>query len=413
MGDSVTDFLSAALYFIIALSILIAVHEFGHFWVARRCGVKTLRFSIGFGKPLWRRIGKDGTEYVVARIPLGGYVKMLDEREGEVAEEELGRAFNRKPLLQRTAIVLAGPVFNFLFAILAYWGSLVIGIEDFKPIVGSVLPESVAEQSGLQAGDKILAVDGEAVAIYRVLYEHLIDAVITEQTIELTVRRDGSEITVPMDFSGIDSDLNTGTIRQLIGIKEPIPDKAIIGGLVPGKPAEQVGLQPDDRIVAIDGQPMEYWRDFADYIGKHPGEPLSIEVLRGEQHLQYQVIPESVQTEQGVIGRIGAQNKPQPELYRDYIAEHQYPPLQAWGVAAEKCKADTLRTLRLLGAMLTARASLDNLSGAITIARYAKHSALMGWSEFLAFLGLISLSLGVINLLPIPLLDGGHLAYTS
>jgi regulator of sigma E protease len=408
------DFLTSVLAFVVALSVLIAVHEFGHFWVARSLGVKVLRYSIGFGRRLWSwRSGPDQTEYVIAALPLGGYVKMLDEREGEVAPEEAHRAFNRQPLAKRFAIVSAGPIFNLLFAVLAYWVMFVHGVPGFKPIVGQVTPGTPAARAGLHPGQEILAVDGAATPTWGAVFDALLPRALRGETTSLEVRgKAGGEQKLKVDLSSLGAELKTGELASRVGVepyRPPIPP--VIDEVVDGSAAQQAGLKPGDRVVAVDGQPIERWEELVDAVRKHPGRSLALKVERSGRTLRISVTPKRVETAQGAVGRLGAAVKVDPSLIDALRAEQQYGPLRAVGEAFAKTWDMSTLTLQMLGEMVIGRASMENISGPITIAVYAKASALAGLSQFMAFLGVVSLSLGVLNLLPIPILDGGHLMF--
>lgn len=400
--------------FLVTLGILITVHEFGHYWVARRMGVKVLRFSIGFGKPLWmRRAGPDNTEYVIAAVPLGGYVKMLDEQEGEVPEHEIHRAFNRQHVARRFAIVCAGPVFNFLFAILAYWAIFVVGVEGLKPIVGEVREGSIAQAAGLMAGDQIVAVGGQATPTREVLGFVLLDKVLEREPISMTVRdQAGSPQRRNLTLESLPTKLESNDIFADLGIRPlypPVP--AVIGELVSGAPAAQAGLQKSDRILAVDGQDIKDWADWVRYLQARPGHAVTLDIERADKPLRLALQLGSKQNAAGLaVGYAGA-GAELPEIPPELRAEVRYTPGAALGQAFVKSWQVTSLSLRMLGKMVLGEASLKNLSGPISIAEYAGYSASDGWVTFLSFLAIVSISLGIVNLLPIPLLDGGHLMY--
>ncbi len=409
-----TSFLFTVASFLVALGVLITVHEFGHFWVARRLGVKVLRFSIGFGKPLWKRTGRiDGTEYVIAALPLGGYVKMLDEREEPVAKTELHRAFNRKSLPVRSAIVAAGPIANFLFALFAYWLVFVSGETGLRPLVGKVAESSVAAAAGFRPGDELMTVGGRATptweaAVYAFLAESLDD-----EDLAVRVRSAGEPerlLQLPAErMPGLAED---GRILETIGLSPLRPRVApVIGELLPGEPAQQAGLLPGDEILSADGVPLEDWSAWVEYVQARPGTPIRIELLRGGASLTLIITPARILTDDGAIGRIGASVQVDPELYASYRTEIRYGPVRALGAAAQRSWDLSVLMLRMLGRMLIGEVSVKNLSGPITIADSAGKSASYGWVHFLKFLAVVSLSLGVLNLLPIPVLDGGHLLF--
>lgn len=407
------DILVYAAAFVVALGILIVVHEFGHFWVARRCGVKVLRFSIGFGKPLWRRhVGADRTELVVAAVPLGGYVKMLDETEGQVAPAELPRAFNRQPVWKRTAIVAAGPAFNFLFAILAYWAVYMVGIEGIRPLVGRVAPGSVAEQAGFRAGDEILAIDGSAVQSWGQRRLHLFQRALDRGVVTVEVRdAEGSVRTRRLDLSGLPASAVDATLLERgIGLYGYLPQVLpVIGGLEEG-PAKAAGMEVGDRIVRIEGKPINGWEDVVALISARAGKPTDVTVERNGERLTLHITPMPVRQGDATIGRINI--RPQiAEIPPELRVRVRLGPLQAFGEASANTWAMTALTLEMLYRMVTLEVSSKNISGPITIAQYAGQTAMIGAVQFIMFLAVISISLAVLNLLPIPVLDGGHLLY--
>lgn len=409
-----SQFLISLLAFIVALGILVTVHEFGHFWVARRLGVKVLRFSIGFGKPLWRYRRKgDPTEYVLAALPLGGYVKMLDEREGEVEPEERHLAFNNKSVWSRIAIVSAGPLFNILLAVVVYTAVFCIGITGIKPVVGSVVESSFVEQAGFQAGDEITAVESQTVRTWQEVRLAVLDTIIDGDDIDIGVMTRGGDTrirTIRLNEKRILKD--QGDIIQMLGFQlwepriEPVIAEVIAGGA-----AEKAGLLAGDKILAVDGEKVESWRQWAQYVRQRPERSIELQVLRENRTIELTVVPESKPSEEGAIGMVGAAVNVPGDLYREHRVMVRYNPVVATGKGLQKTWDMTLLTFRMIGELITGGASVRNISGPITIAEYAGKTASIGLSYFLDLLAIISVSLAVLNILPIPLLDGGHLLY--
>jgi regulator of sigma E protease len=409
-----STFLTSTLALIVTLGLLIAFHEFGHFWTARRLGVKVLRYSIGFGKPLWlRRYGPDQTEYVIAIFPLGGYVKMLDEREAEVVPEEQHRAFNRQPVWSRFAIVAAGPLFNFLFAIFAFWLMYLIGVVGVKPLIGEVKPDSVAAMAGFQSGDEILAINGELTPTWSVARITLLDYALDADTLTIQVRgKSGEAHDLQLPIADISAEVKQKNLIDYIGIlplRQVLP--AVVGELESDGPAARAGLQAGDRILHANGEPITDWMAFVEFVRGHPGQQIQLEIDRSGSIREITVTTATRQTDGGEIGRIGAAPAPAGPPPVELMARVEYPFFEALGVATVKTWQMSALTLRMIGKMIVGEVSLDNLSGPITIATYAGYTASVGIAAFLYFLAIISISLGVLNLLPVPLLDGGHLMY--
>lgn len=406
--------LLTVLAFIVLLGVLITVHEFGHFWVARRLGVKVLRFSVGFGKPFWRRLGRDGVEYVVTVLPLGGYVKMLDEREGNVAPAELPRAFNRQPIPARMAIVLAGPFSNLLFAALVYALMFMHGVPDLKPVLDAPKPGSLAAAGGFEKGDLIVAIAGKPTAGLSAVQLELVDRAMAGAAIEVEVRdaEDQTRIRV-LAVGEDDSWEETAMAFTQLGLRWWQPTlPAVIGQLTRGGAAERAGLQPGDRVVWAAEQAIADWEQWRTVIQRHPGQPFSVRIVRDGVEHTLQVTPEVQQARTGErIGLIGAIAEVPDDLAEDLRVVVRYGPLAALGAGVGKVWDMSLLTLRMLGRMLIGKASLENISGPLTIAQFAGQAASAGLLTFLSLLALISVSLGVLNLLPIPILDGGHLLY--
>ncbi|MFZ0254803.1 MAG: RIP metalloprotease RseP [Gammaproteobacteria bacterium] len=409
------EFVHTLFAFVIAIGVLVTIHEFGHFLVARKLGVKVLRFSIGFGPPLWiKRAGADQTEYVIASVPLGGYVKMLDEREGDVAAAEQHRAFNRKPLGVRTAVVLAGPLFNFLFAVIAYWAMFLIGVTGLKPLIGEVAPGSLAAQAGIQVDQEIVAVDGRGIRTWETAVQSLMRGAMDQRVVEITLRdAEGRLTSATLDLRDIAlDDLTKGHFFETLGLQPRRPKLApIIGRVQANGPAAQAGLQVGDRIVTVGGEPVQNWQTWVEIVRSHPGEALDVEIKRGDTLMALAITPETVTSEEGAIGRIGVEVVRSESSSPEYAVTERYGAAAAFGRAWVKTYDVSALTLRMLWKMVRLEISVENLSGPISIAQYAGTSAKIGISEFLQFLAIVSVSLGILNLLPIPVLDGGHLMY--
>lgn len=400
--------------FIAALGILITVHEFGHFWVARRLGIKVLRFSIGFGRPLWRReIGRDKMEFVIAWIPLGGYVKMLDENEGEVAPVDRARAFNRQKLWKRSLVVLAGPAFNFLFAILVYWILFMSGVAGIKPVVGHVVPDSIAARAGFKAGETLVSIDRMPVQSWNQHRLYFFRRALEREPVHV-VSRDAQGVTQDRMIDLRDFPLakvNATLLEQGIGLFGYIPPTLpAVGAVEKGKAGERAGLRPGDRLLAVDGVAIRHWPEFVERIKTSPDKPLRLTIERDSQTINLAVTPEATKIDGKMIGRlhIGPKYAQIPEEMRTRV---QHGPIGAMEASVGQTWGMSWLTLEMLYRMLRLEVSVKNLSGPITIAQYAGESARLGPEAFVLFLAIISISLGVLNLLPIPVLDGGHLLY--
>ena len=402
--------------FVVALGVLIVFHEFGHYLIARLFGVKVLRFSIGFGRSLWRvRSGRDGTEWVIAALPLGGYVKMLDEHEGPVAPEEVHRAFNRQSVWRRIAIVAAGPVANFFLAIVFYWALFVGGVPEAKPVVGTPDPGTVAEASGLVRGETILKINDEPMASWQQVRWRLLQLAVEKQPARLEVIDPEQRLNWrTLDLSSFDLEGFDSDPLARLGLRLKRPDVApVIEKVVPRSVAEVGGLHAGDRVFSIDGVPIRVWEDLVNAVRARPGEIVRLGIVRGEEKIEIRLRPEAVQQKNGTrFGRIGVE-APQtgPEAMKDLITTVRYAPVAALGMALERTWEMSVFSLKMLGKMVVGQVSWKNLSGPVTIADYAGQSAQLGIGAYIAFLALISISLGVLNLLPIPILDGGHLLY--
>ena len=408
------NILSSVFYFLVAIGVLITIHEYGHYWAARKLGVKVLRFSIGFGKPLWMwRRGPDQTEYVVAALPIGGYVRMLDEREGEVAEHEQYRAFNRQSLAKRFAIVFAGPFSNFLLAIIAYWIVFMAGVTVVKPVVGEVTPHSVAAQSGLKSGDVIKSVDDIKTVDWQGVVLALLDGALAKSKANITVKdAEGMEHHRILDLHTANENMNQGDFLKSLGVQPYRPVlKAVIGIIEPGEPAAQAGLKVGDRILKCDDTKISDWGAWVDYVRARPNKTILMEVDRGGEHLTLNVKPRLKKDKDGEHGFVGAGVSVPKDINKGMLSKVRYSPPMALGKAVSKTWEMSTLTLRMLWGMVTGQVSVSNISGPISIAKYAGYTAHAGFLAFLTFLAIVSLSLGVLNLLPIPVLDGGHLFY--
>ena len=398
------------LSFVVAISILIAIHEYGHYIVGRWSGMKILRFSIGFGTPIWsRRAGKDNTEYCLASIPLGGYVRFLDSREGPVDPADEGRAFNQRPIPARIATLLAGPAFNFLFAIVAYWVLFMPGAMVMKPAIGEVVPDSYAEQAGLQYGDKIVAVGDIQTNDWESTLVAILEAMVSSGEIPLVLEDERGGLRRALLNVGDDATRLTepGALFDGLGfdIWQPL---SRVGQLTPGGAADLAGIRVGDEIISIDGEPVLYWSQLLTVVRSKPGETVDVEYTRDGYSLAANLTlgeEGSGDERRGLIG-IGL-----ADTAADYYYRRTYSPVESLSAAVDKTWTSTLFTMRMLGRMVTGDVSIKNISGPINIAQFAGESAERGPSYFLGFLAIISISLGVLNLLPIPVLDGGQIVY--
>lgn len=406
-------FLQMVFYTLIVLGVLVTFHEFGHFWVARRCGIKVTRFSIGFGTPLFRWRDRHDTEFVIALLPLGGYVKMVDEREGNVSEEDLPFAFNRKTVGQRMATVAAGPVANFILAILLYWVVYMLGVQGVAPIIGEVTPGSIAEAAGLEAGQEILAVDGEPTPTWQTLGERLVHRIGDDGEIQFTV-------------SYADSNLQYDSSASLVGwvvdakVPDPIGSMGIelyrpkvlplTDAVTPDSPADKAGFVSGDLVISADGIDMPDWYAWVEHVRARPDQTIAVLVEREGQIRELHVTPRRVEQGGEVFGQVGV-SVVTPEWSEDFFRETRYGPVGAFKKALSQTGSTTQMIFNSIGKMLTGALSVEHLSGPITIAKVASTSADYGLVPFLQFMALLSVSLGVLNLLPVPVLDGGHLLY--
>ena len=406
--------LTTVIAFIIALGSLILIHELGHYLVARALGVKVLRFSIGFGRPLFRReLGADRTEWVVAAFPLGGYVKMVDEREGPVAPADLPRAFNRQSVGRRIAIVVAGPIANFLLAIGLYWVLFVSGMPGLRPIIDAPPSGSPAQLAGFKAGETLTRIGAEPVTTWQDARWALLQHAVNRAQVRVEgVDAKGYIETRNLDLSAVTAEDLDGDFLRAIGLQRlnpPIPP--VLGQVVAGGAAERAGLRPGDRIVSVDGVEASQWQDVVAAVRARPAQRLEFVIDRAGKQTNVSVAPDAVNEGTRSIGRIGAAPRTDAEALRAAMTEVRYGVGESLVRAVAKTWETSLFSLRMLGKMLLGQISLKNLSGPITIADYAGQSAQVGWIAYLSFVALISISLGVLNLLPVPLLDGGHLMY--
>ncbi len=406
----------SAAAFLVALGILISIHEFGHFWVARKVGIKVLRFSIGFGKPLWQRKGKvDDTEFVLAAIPLGGYVKMLDEREGNVASHEAHRAFNRQPLWARSAVVVAGPLANFLLAIAAYWVVMMIGISGVAPLIGAPVPDSAAERAGFVFEDRIVSVNSQATPTWTDARIALLEASLgaDDGALQVEVEQANGQMVIRELSVTQDQMLKSdGDAVANLGFRTWWPEvDPVVGELVAGGAAEQAGLLVGDKIVEVDGKVLRTWRELVEVVQPSAGVALPLQVERDGDIISLTLTPEPFEVGEQTVGRIGIMENQSQALASKSQVTVKHPPVQAFGEAMARTWDMSVLTIRMMGKLVVGQASLDNISGPISIAQYAGQSASIGIDHYINFLALISISLAVLNLLPIPMLDGGHLVY--
>lgn len=405
-------FFSALIAFLVAITILVAFHEFGHFWVARRFGVKVLRFSVGFGKPLWRWRDKQNTEFVISAIPLGGYVKMLDKREGPVPDHLTHCEFTQKSLLARFAIVAAGPLFNFIFAVFAYWLMFMIGIVGWVPQIGEIKTDSIAFEAGMVKGEEIIAVDGAPTQTWQQVFRELVKHVGDEKQLTIQTKNENAQKSYYLDLSRWELKGDAPNLIKDLGIELYLPPiLPIIKEVLPGEPAAIAGIMPGDRFVEINGRQIASWQDFIDIVINSPHQPLEIWLKRGENTLKVDLTPKLKETNEGeTVGFVGVVVK-SIDMPESMLRQEQYGVIESFGYALKKTGEYIGLTFKLIGKMITGQIGLNTISGPLTIAQGAATSAHSGFAYYLGFLGLISISLGVINLLPIPILDGGHLFY--
>lgn len=413
-GASMTSFLIMIVSFIVAIAILVSVHEYGHFWMARRVGIRVLKFSIGFGKPIWsRKSPKDGVEYIIASIPMGGYVKLLDEREGNVAPQDLPYAYNRAPVWKRILTLLAGPFANLLFAIAAYWVLLMIGIPGIKPVVGAVEPESIAARAGLKQGDLVLRVQGEEEATQGgatvAIFNHIVDGAIRldvrdekggEREVMLRVGDDRRDLTEPQGMM-------TGLGFEFWSLRLP----AIIDKVAPGGSAETAGLKSGDRVLQLDDVAISDFNQLATLIRTRMNSEVTLHIERDGSRMTVPVRIAEETVDGRSVGRIGVQPKLEASVPEALRATQKFGPLAALGGAVEQTWKTCTLSLKVMWNIVLGKVSTKNLSGPISIAEYTGVAARQGLMAFVNFLALISISIGIFNLLPIPMLDGGQIVY--
>ncbi len=418
------------LAFLVTIGVLVTIHEYGHFQVARWCGVRVLRFSIGFGKPLWiKTFGKDKTEFVLAAIPLGGFVKMLDEREIEAereanpqapepvySEDELQNAFNRQAVWKRILIVLAGPVANLLLAIVLYWGLFMAGVTDMRPIIGNVADNSLAAQASFKSGELIQTIAGKPVKGWTDARWILLEESLEHKTVEVETIIDNELHQHTLSFAGIDNNTEIDVLDK-VGIQMFRPQMlAVVGEVLADGIAAKAGFKVGDKILSVDKSHISNWESLVNKIKQSPDKVLQFELERDKQVIQLKATPEAIKENNQTIGRIGIApdvdlaKKDQAVIERLLIEQH-YSPLQSLSLAVKKTWDTSVLSLKLLGKMLTGNLSLKGISGPVTIAKFAGDSANLGFKVFVSFLAFVSISIGVLNLLPIPVLDGGHLMY--
>lgn len=407
MGDAVSSLVA----FIVAISILVAVHEYGHYIVGRWMGMKVLRFSIGFGKPLWTRIGagEDRTEYCISAIPLGGYVRFLDSREADIEPRDEGRAFNQKSIPARIAVLLAGPMFNFLFAILAYWMLFVYGIPTLRPAIGEVEPGSYAAEAGLREGDRIIAVGAVTTDNWESALVNMLDQMVASGNVQLRLQNEsGSQRSATIKVGNDATRLTEpGMLFDGLGFA-PWQPPAVVGEVTAGGAADAGGLQEGDQIVRIDDLPIRNFADLRTVVSERANADVVIEVERGTERLTLDVRLGATERDGVMVGQLGVAAKANTQ---DYFYLRKFGPLESIAHANERMWQTAVFTLRMLGRMVTGDVSIKNISGPINIAQFAGASAQAGVGNFLGFLAIVSISLGVLNLLPLPVLDGGQIVY--
>ena len=411
--------------FIFTIGIIVTIHEYGHFQVARWCGVKVIRFSIGFGKPLWRKtLGTDQTEFVLAAIPLGGYVKMLDERElkaekeagetsdNDYSEADLTRAFNRQSVYKRIAIVVAGPMANLLLAILIYWVLFMQGVTGMLPIIGQVEPNSIAAQANLTTGEMIQTINNKEVKTWSEAGWMLFESALENEAVEIKAVNENNELHLhKLNLAGLGKEAESDILNE-IGISVFRPEVLpILAQVLSNSAAEKAGLLTDDKVLAIDGLQTDTWSDVVNIVKANPNQALNFNIERQQKLISLTVTPEGVKENNVLIGKIGAGVKLDDEQLDKVMIKQYYSGIDSLGMSIAKTWKTSAFSLKMMWYMVTGKASWKGISGPVTIANYAGKSADLGWKPFLGFIALVSISIGILNLLPIPVLDGGHLMY--
>ncbi|MCH9848413.1 MAG: RIP metalloprotease RseP [Betaproteobacteria bacterium] len=411
--------------FIFTIGIIVTIHEYGHFQVARWCGVKVIRFSIGFGKPLWRKtLGTDQTEFVLAAIPLGGYVKMLDERElkaekeagetsdNDYSEADLTRAFNRQSVYKRIAIVIAGPMANLLLAILIYWVLFMQGVTGMLPIIGQVELNSIAAQANLTTGEMIQTINNKEVKTWSEAGWMLFESALENEAVEIKAVNENNELHLhKLNLAGLGKEAESDILNE-IGISVFRPEVLpILAQVLSNSAAEKAGLLTDDKVLAIDGLQTDAWSDVVNIVKANPNQALNFNIERQQKLISLTVTPEGVKENNVLIGKIGAGVKLDDEQLDKVMIKQYYSGIDSLGMSIAKTWKTSAFSLKMMWYMVTGKASWKGISGPVTIANYAGESADLGWKPFLGFIALVSISIGILNLLPIPVLDGGHLMY--
>ena len=411
--------------FIFTIGIIVTIHEYGHFQVARWCGVKVIRFSIGFGKPLWRKtLGTDQMEFVLAAIPLGGYVKMLDERElkaekeagetsdNDYSEADLTRAFNRQSVYKRIAIVIAGPMANLLLAILIYWVLFMQGVTGMLPIIGQVEPNSIAAQANLTTGEMIQTINNKEVKTWSEAGWMLFESALENEAVEIKAVNENNELHLhKLNLAELGKEAESDILNE-IGISVFRPEVLpILAQVLSNSAAEKAGLLTDDKVLAIDGLQTDTWSDVVNIVKANPNQALNFNIERQQKLISLTVTPEGVKENNVLIGKIGAGVKLDDEQLDKVMIKQYYSGIDSLGMSIAKTWKTSAFSLKMMWYMVTGKASWKGISGPVTIANYAGKSADLGWKPFLGFIALVSISIGILNLLPIPVLDGGHLMY--